>query len=57
MVSNNSAAFNSSTALHAPADKPLRKLYRSTGMLLMWTFAEVSRRPYWKAMTWGMVSC
>lgn len=24
-------------------------------MLLMWTFAEVSERPYWKAMSWAMV--
>lgn len=24
-------------------------------MGLMWQFAEVSKRPYWKAMTWAMV--
>ena len=30
-------------------------LSRVTGMLLMWTFAEVSERPYWKAMSWAMV--
>eukprot|EP00892_Ulva_mutabilis_P011185 jgi/Ulvmu1/8439/UM043_0017.1 len=35
--------------------KSWTRLHRVTGMLLMWTFAEVSERPYWKAMSWAML--